>query len=242
MGNSAKIQAVSMEEGDGAEVKRLFPIAGLRNYDPFVLFDHFAVSPPAGFPTHPHRGFEAITYMFQGRFRHEDSLGNKSEIGPGGAQRFTAGKGLMHSEMPAGDEVGLGIQLWINLAKKDKGIDPDYQEVKAEDIPEKEIGGCRIRYIVGEEAPVKLITPVVYQDIVFSPGGKYETEVPKEFLGLIYVVNGEISRDDEVVSEGEALILEEGGFCLQSQGDSRVMFVAGKPHGEPIYQHGPFVD
>lgn len=231
-----------MEEGDGAEVRRLFPVAGLRNHDPFVLFDHFAVSPPAGFPPHPHRGFEAITYMFEGRFRHEDSLGNKSEVGPGGAQRFTAGKGIVHSEMPAGEDVGRGIQLWINLAKKDKGIEPDYQEVKADAIPERKENGCRIRSIVGSEGPVRLNTPVVYEDIIFSSNGQYDTDIPAGFRGLVYVIKGEIKTKDASLGEGDAMTLSAGRLTLSSQKDSRAVMVAGQPHGEPIYQHGPFVD
>jgi redox-sensitive bicupin YhaK (pirin superfamily) len=128
------IPAVETMEGDKVIVKRLFPVAGLRNHDPFVLWDHFEVAAGSGFPPHPHRGFEAITYLFSGNMSHEDNLGNSSIIGPGGAQRFSAGKGIIHSEMSGGEEPARGIQLWINLPKRLKHIDPDYQETAAAEI------------------------------------------------------------------------------------------------------------
>lgn len=122
--------AVEMSEGDGVNVNRLFPVTRERmNFDPFVLWDNFNIGPDRGFPTHPHRGFEAITYMFSGSIEHKDNLGNHSTVTAGGAQRFTAGRGIEHSEMPDSDIMSNGIQLWINLAKDLKQIDPDYQQV-----------------------------------------------------------------------------------------------------------------
>ncbi len=127
-----RYKAVHTQEGDNAEVNRLFPLPGrLMHYDPFVLWDEFTVQPGAGFPTHPHRGFEAITYVFSGEMQHADNLGNTSTVGPGGAQRFTAGRGIEHSEMPGETQATRGIQLWINLPQRLKQLDPDYQEVPA---------------------------------------------------------------------------------------------------------------
>lgn len=153
--------AVETMEGSGAKVKRLFPIrADLMNYDPFVLWDHFELAPGAGFPEHPHRGFEAITYLFSGSIEHKDNLQNQSKVYAGGAQRFTAGKGIVHSEMPAKNTTSTGIQLWINLPRKLKKVEPDYQQVDAENIPEHIINGVRVRTIVGTKEGIQLHTPV----------------------------------------------------------------------------------
>ena len=148
--------AVEMSEGDGVDVNRLFPVRSDRmNFDPFVLWDNFNIGAGHGFPTHPHRGFEAITYMFTGSIEHKDNLGNHSTVTAGGAQRFTAGRGIEHSEMPASDGMSNGIQLWINLAKNLKSIEPDYQQVDKENIPVKKIDGGQISIIVGDDSPVK---------------------------------------------------------------------------------------
>ena len=142
--------AIETMEGSGAKVKRLFPIrADLMNYDPFVLWDHFELAPGAGFPEHPHRGFEAITYLFNGSIEHKDNLSNQSTVYAGGAQRFTAGKGIVHSEMLAKNTTSTGIQLWINLPRKLKQIEPAYQQVDAENIPEQIINDICVRKIVG---------------------------------------------------------------------------------------------
>lgn len=122
-------QVKEVAEGDGVDVKRLFPVPGRMNFDPFVLWDHFDILPGKGFPDHPHRGFEAITYMFSGGMNHQDNLGNASFVESGGAQRFTAGSGIVHSEMPAETGRSNGIQLWINLPKRLKTLPASYQQV-----------------------------------------------------------------------------------------------------------------
>ena len=123
--------AATVPEGDGVLVKRLMPVHGLLNLDPFVLWDHFDIA-AGGFPDHPHRGFEAITYLFEGGMKHADNLGNRGTVHAGGAQRFTAGSGIVHSEFPDGHAAG--IQLWINLPRRLKGIDADYQQLQANEI------------------------------------------------------------------------------------------------------------
>ena len=138
-----KVVALTVPEGDGVMVKRLMPRQGLMNFDPFVLMDHFDIE-GGGFPDHPHRGFEAITYMLDGGMQHVDNLGNKSVVYAGGLQRFTAGKGLVHSEMPQGR--AQGIQLWINLPKRLKQMQPSYQQVDAEDIPSDSNDGVRLEW------------------------------------------------------------------------------------------------
>ena len=133
-----KIEAVETAEGAGAIVKRVFPTGQLKHFDPFPLLDEFNIEPPAGFPEHPHGGFEAVTYMLQGGFHHTDNLGNDSTVMAGGAQRFTAGKPIMHSELPGTEGSNRGLQLWIRLPTKLRDLEPTYQQVDPKDIPERD--------------------------------------------------------------------------------------------------------
>jgi redox-sensitive bicupin YhaK (pirin superfamily) len=227
-------------EGDGVEVKRLMPVANLRNYDPFVLWDHFDIA-AGGFPNHPHRGFEAITYMFEGGMQHADNLGNRGTVHGGGAQRFTAGRGIVHSEMPAGHAAG--IQLWINLPGRLKGIDPDYQQVEKNEIPETIIDGGTVRTIVGEGGPILLKTSVEYLDVSLDAGASLERPVSDGLRGFIYVVEGSISVNGETVDAGAAAYVDgEPSLAISSTEGGRFMWCFGRPYGEPIFQHGPFVD
>lgn len=244
--------ALNMSEGDGAEVQRLFPLSGrMMNYDPFVLWDHFSLEPGTGFPTHPHRGFEAITYMFNGSMEHRDNLGNASTVFPGGAQRFTAGRGIEHSEMPGGDGFNSGIQLWINLPQRLKSIEPGYQQANQEDIPRLKLDNGEVAVIVGDDSPVKLHTPVRYLDVTLKKTGHFSQQVPAGFRGLIYMVQGAISvsgtSDANSVQQGQALFfdysaMQAGELVIEALQDSRFMLCMGQPHNEPIRQWGPFVD
>ncbi len=229
-------------EGDGAEVVRLFPLPrGKMNYDPFVLFDHFFLQSDTGFPTHPHRGFEAITYLFEGGMQHRDNLGNDSTVTAGGAQRFTAGAGIEHSEMPDGKSSG--IQLWINLPKKFKSIPPDYQAVVAGQIPEHEFEGGIRRIIVGEGSPLTLHTPIRYEDIRLNPGGSYQSAFTPHEQGLIYVIEGEAKIEDYTVTGQQAAYFKVvDTLTVSSKTGARLMLCAGSPHNEPIRQYGPYVD
>jgi len=237
-------RAQEMMEGAGARVNRLFPISRERmNFDPFVLFDDFRIQPGAGFPTHPHRGFEAITYIFHGSIRHEDNLGNASTVTDGGAQRFTAGRGLEHSEMPSREGETRGIQLWINLPQRLKGIDPDYRQSDADEMPARAIDGGQIRTIVGEDGPVTLHTPVIYREIKLEPGGVYSEEMPQGFRGLIYVVDGDISIGQQSLGpSGVAFFEAPVRFEVSTDAGAHFMACFGQPHGEPIRQWGPYVD
>jgi len=232
--------AITVPEGDGVEVKRLMPVANRRNYDPFVLWDHFDIA-AGGFPDHPHRGFEAITYMFAGGMQHADNLGNKGTVHGGGAQRFTAGRGIVHSEMPDGHAAG--IQLWINLPQRLKGVDPEYQQVERDEIPATTFDGGEIRTIVGDNGPILLKTGVEYLDVSLDVGGSLSRPVPDRFRGFIYVVEGSISLNGEVAAAGVAAYVEsESSLSIASTEGGRFMWCFGRPHGEPIFQHGPFVD
>jgi hypothetical protein len=237
-----RMPALTVPEGDGVTVKRLMPIHGMRNFDPFVLWDHFDIGPGNGFPDHPHRGFEAITYLFEGGMQHADNLGNRSVVRGGGAQRFTAGRGLVHSEMPDRDGAN-GIQLWINLPKQLKTLDPAYQQVDAAEFPVTSIEGGTMRTIVGEGSPLLLRTGVEYLDIELEKGACFERTVPEGFQGLIYAVSGNLQVQEEHLPAGSAAFVEQrGGLRIEAMEASRLMWCFGAPHGEPIHQHGPFVD
>jgi redox-sensitive bicupin YhaK (pirin superfamily) len=236
--------SVHTQEGDGAEVNRLFPVPGrLMNYDPFVLWDNFRIWPGAGFPSHPHRGFEAITYLFEGAISHEDNLDNRSTVTTGGAQRFTAGKGIVHSEMPGKDEESHGIQLWINLPQRLKTIDPAYQEVITGDIPQMDFEGGSVRHIVGNGSPLRLHTEVIYQEVRLENGAHYSFDMPVTHKGFLYLVDGELVLGSTQITAGNACFLEPGlAHAFHAASDSHFMICSGTPHHEPIHQHGPFVD
>ena len=180
MGMSKKVQqtvlSVEQSEGVGARVRRSVGRPELRNLDPFLMLDEFKGKQPAGFPDHPHRGFETVSYMLKGQFKHEDSKGHKGIIEEGDLQWMTAGKGIVHCEMPWGDVESQGLQLWVNLAKKDKMIEPQYQELKSTDIPVKIKDGVTVKVIAGEsygtQSKVYTRTPTLYLDFKLDHGAK----------------------------------------------------------------------
>ena len=236
-------QVADMQEGDGARVKRLMPIHGWMNFDPFVLFDHFQLQPGTGFPPHPHRGFEAITYLFEGEIEHRDNLGNVSRVGPGGAQRFTAGHGIVHSEMPSVDGVTSGIQLWINLPARLKASAPAYQEASASVIRDEALEGGTRRVIVGEGGPVELMTPVRYVHYRFDDKASIHEQFPAPWSVIVYQLAGRFIVNGQHVGAGEAFFATElDTVAIEAEPGAAFMLVAGTPHGEPIRQRGPFVD
>ncbi len=236
-------KASEMQEGDGARVRRLMPIPGFMNFDPFVLFDNFELAPGTGFPAHPHRGFEAITYLFSGEIEHRDNLGNVSRVGPGGAQRFTAGHGIVHSEMPSVEDPTRGIQLWINLPARLKASAPAYQEAKAESMQDEPLPGGVRRVIVGEGGPVTLMTPVRYVHYRFDEQARIEEPVPAGWHAIVYVLDGAIEVNGEALHSADAFFADDAeSIVIDVQPGAAFMFVAGLPHGEPIRQRGPFVD
>jgi len=232
-------------EGDGVVVTRLFPTHQIMNYDPFVLFDHFTLKEGTGFPNHPHRGFEAITYVFEGGMNHKDNLGNDKFVSKGGAQVFCAGSGLIHSEMPANKGTTSGIQLWINLAKKEKGISPTYQFFEKEDLPSYSENGVEVTDIVGSKSPVFLNTEITYQHLKFSKDSQKPITIQKDSNAIIYIVSGEFQVNNQHVLSGESLLIssqEEGQIDITAKSIGSVVVCSGVPHKEPIYQHGPYVD
>jgi len=232
--------AMTVPEGDGVTVNRLLPVHGRMNFDPFVLWDHFDIN-SGGFPPHPHRGFEAITYMFAGGMQHKDNLGNEGTVHAGGAQRFTAGKGIVHSEIPSGHAAG--IQLWINLPQRLKGIAPAYQQVEKGNITEQISAGTSIAHIVSERGAIKLHTDVEYLDIHMQADGVLERNVPAGMRGIVYVVSGDVSVTGKALQAGQATFVEsEASLTLKASSEARLMWCFGRPQHEPIHQHGPFVD
>jgi redox-sensitive bicupin YhaK (pirin superfamily) len=238
-----KIPAREVNEGVGAKVKRLFPTENLRNFDPFVLFDHFSISPPAGFPDHPHRGFEIITLVLEGALKHTDDLGNSEIIEGIGVQRITVGRGIVHSEMPAGKGLTEGIQLWINLPRKHKKITPFYQKLSSSDIPVIQKKGLILYRIAGKGTKISLATPVEYTLLFMEKGSSFSHKPSEEFNTVVYILSGEALCDEIPLKGGEGLLACRGTeLKITARGETIATVISGKPIGEPILQRGPFVD
>jgi len=251
-----KLLSKEQAEGVGARVRRSIGRPELKNFDPFLLLDEFNVGPPAGFPDHPHRGFETVTYMLpdtRGAFQHEDFVGHKGTIEGGDLQWMTAGKGIVHSEMPASKEVSHGLQLWVNLAKKDKMVDPAYQELKAKDIPKVTKDGVTAVVIAGEALGVKskvyTRTPTHYLHFFMEGDATLRQPIPKGWNSFVYTVGGEamFGADDPKakVEPHHTLVLSEkgDGLLVKTAKDQKANFVliSGQPNNEPIVQYGPMV-
>ncbi len=251
VGELRVVAAGEVPEGAGARVRRLMPSPELPHLDPFVLFDHATVEPPAGFPAHPHRGFEIVTYMLEGAFAHWDDAGHEEIVSAGGSQRITAGRGIVHSEMPAGHGPARGLQLWVNLPRALKDLPPDYQTVPASALPEEARDGARVRHVVGGGSPVALRTAVSYRDVRLA--GSFPWRVPAGWSGFAYVVEGAILEEGSGarVPAGHALVFhgfpEERELVLRPAGGApgpsaaRAALVCARPHGEPIRLWGPYV-
>jgi redox-sensitive bicupin YhaK (pirin superfamily) len=238
-----KISAIETEDGAGARIKRLFPTLQMPDFDPFVLLDEFFLAPSAGFPLHPHRGFEAVTFMLEGGFHHTDTMGNDRTIFTGGVQYFVAGRGIEHAEMPGTEMMNHGIQLWVNLPQRLKKLAPSYHEVPPERVPIDRNDDMAERLIVGGASPVHLHTAADYRHVVLMMGGTYLFRVPEGMKGLIYLIQGNVMIEDESLNAGEALIFEQTDVVEISAGlNSQFMILAGVPHREPIHMHGSFVD
>ncbi|OVA08672.1 Pirin [Macleaya cordata] len=217
----------------------------------WVAWVMFAVSDPAGFPDHPHRGFETVTYMLQGAFTHQDFAGHKGTIRTGDVQWMTAGRGIIHSEMPAGQGTQRGLQLWINLSARDKMNEPRYQELRREDIEKVERDGVEVRVIAGEamgvRSSVDTITPTMYLDFTLIPGAQVHQSIPDSWNSFVYVVEGEGtfgSWNSSPVTAHIALVLGLGdGLSVWNKSSEPLKFVliGGQPLNEPIVQYGPFV-
>ncbi|MGH2351402.1 MAG: pirin family protein [Chloroflexota bacterium] len=240
-------------EGAGVPIRRALPsnVATYDLVDPFLLLDHFradASTMEGGFPPHPHRGFEIVTYLLAGSGSHSDSEGNSAVVHEGGLQRITAGRGIWHGEGPGGADAGPmeGLQLWINLAQAEKRIPPGYQGVEAEQIPVRTVGDAQVRVLVGEGSPTQLRTPAVYLDVQLPAGGHTDLPAPEGFQGFAYVLsgNGTFGGNLQPTGEGQVAVLGPGNHLPVVAGDSGVRFVlaVGAPHRERVRWNGPYVD
>jgi redox-sensitive bicupin YhaK (pirin superfamily) len=253
------VRAQEAMEGAGVRIRRSLGTSALDYLDPFLLLDEFKSAEGAdyiaGFPDHPHRGFETVTYMLAGAMRHEDHKGNRGELGPGSVQWMTAGRGIIHSEMPMQqDGLMWGFQLWVNLPAKDKMTEPRYQDIAADRIPTvTTASGARVRVIAGEVegklGPVEgIATAPMYVDIEVPENSDYELHVPSEHNGFVYVFEGEGVIGTEALTEGELGVLgpvgTTGGEAVHfttKQHTMRALLIAARPLGEPMARSGPFV-
>lgn len=258
------IQAHRQKEGGGFIVRRPFPTREVSHLDPFLLLDEmgpadYAPGEAVGAPDHPHRGFETVTYMLEGAFEHADSAGHRGVIGPGDVQWMTAGRGVVHSEMPSKviqDKGGRvhGFQLWVNLKAKDKMMAPRYQEVPSSKIPKAQSpdGLASVKVIAGEalgvSAAIDTRTPMLYQDWTLKPGADIRLALPASFSVFLYVFEGKVlagSEQSEVL-EGQAAVFGNGDalhFSLPADAaeTARCLVLGGEPLMEPVARYGPFV-
>ncbi len=261
-----RLQGVPASDGAGVKLTRIIGSPQLNILDPFLLLDCFENDQPqdyiAGFPEHPHRGFETVTYLLNGRMRHKDSAGHEGVVEPGGVQWMTAGKGVLHSEMP-GQEEGLlkGFQLWVNLPARAKMVEPTYQEYPPETTPiEHRSNGTLIRVISGHtdqgtEGPVRNHhVETTYMDISLPAGTEFKQALPQYHNAFIYVIEGGINihgngagvqcdEDVNQVLSNELGVLSKGESVSITSGQTgaRFLLVAGSPLNEPVARGGPFV-
>jgi hypothetical protein len=249
-------------EGAGVLLRRSFGPNRANPFDPFLLFDHFAFNDPVegpilGFPTHPHRGIETVTYMLEGNVRHRDSLGNAGVIGPGDVQWMTSGRGILHEEMPRRGPSGRvnGFQLWVNLPAAEKMGAPRYQEVSADSIPAIHKDGAQVRVVAGTYENVKgpvteIAARPIYIDVTVEAGATFRLPVPEAHRAVAYAFEGEGifglgSAGEETPIETPRMVVFGQGEALEVQAASpagvRFMLMAGAPIGEPIVPYGPFV-
>jgi redox-sensitive bicupin YhaK (pirin superfamily) len=250
------------KDGDGVKLTRVLTQAHQRRLDPFLMLDNFGSQDPndycGGFPDHPHRGFETVTYMIAGRMRHKDSAGNEGLLQNGGVQWMTAGRGLVHSEMPE-QEDGLmeGFQLWLNLPSHQKMCTPAYLDIQSERVPEYVTEeGLKIRVIAGESQNVKgavwrsanlCPTQVIYLDIHFEQSGSFKQPINIQHNAFLYVYRGALSvvhgaTETAVPSHQMAILFNEGdGVQLRANQGTCALLISGNPLNEPIAQYGPFV-
>jgi redox-sensitive bicupin YhaK (pirin superfamily) len=247
------VRGQAASDGAGVRLNRVIGGQHLEQLDPFLLLDEFrsdsAADYMAGFPNHPHRGFETVTYMLAGRMRHGDNQGNSGLLTPGSVQWMTAGRGIVHSEMPE-QEDGLmqGFQLWVNLPAKDKMTAPRYQDIAPERIPELDAGqGAHVRVIAGGfnavAGPVQAqATEPVYLDVSLKPGGEIEVPVPQGHNAFVYVFEGAVELEGREVEQGSLAVLSAGDkVSAKAPHGGRFILVAGKPLNEPVARYGPFV-
>ena len=248
-------------EGDGIPVTRAFPVPEMREFDPFLLFDHFGPinyepGGATGVPAHPHCGFEAITYLLGVEVEHKDSWGGQAAIETGDIQWMTTGSGLIHSELVTekfkkSGGIIQGLQIWVNLPKKDKQVKPWYQHIKKDDIPViKESSGVEIKVLVGKvketKSLVQTYSPVSIFDVQFSNSGQINLEISKNKIAMVYVIDGELQfvEENKIAAKGQMIYYDQSAdeinlTSISTEGSYLVL--AGEPLNELVVRHGPFV-
>ena len=263
------INSLETTEGGGFVVHRSFPTNALLDFDPFLLLDEMGPKDwkpgeAKGAPDHPHRGFETVTYMLEGKFEHKDSRGNSGKLGPGDVQWMTAGAGVVHSEMPEKDFMRRGgklhaFQLWVNLPQRDKMIKPRYQDVPSAKIPlaQTEDGKVKVKVIAGEalgsSAVINTRTPIFYLHFTLQPGSKLIQPIPKEYNTFAYVINGEglfgPAEKQKIAKTGQMVVFDKDGegvaFSVAATSTNKsaldMLLIGGVPLNEPVARYGPFV-
>ncbi len=249
------IRGKRVTDGAGVRLVRSLGTEGLAHLDPFLMLDEFRSDTPgdyiAGFPDHPHRGFETVTYMLAGLMEHADNHGNSGILRGGGIQWMTAGRGIIHSEMPKQkDGLIWGFQLWINLPATDKMMPPRYQNIEPEDVPEvKRADGAVVRVIAGEAdgatGPVRgIVTSPLYLDVTLPPGGVYEHELPQSHSAFAYLFQGSANMADTEVEQTALTAFSDDGAGVRITAGpkgARFLLLAAKKLNEPVARYGPFV-
>lgn len=250
------INGEKTSDGNGVHLTRYIGGSQLDVLDPFLLMDVFGSDRPAdyigGFPSHPHRGFETVTYMLAGKMKHQDNAGHSGIISAGDIQWMSAGKGIVHSEMPE-QENGLlqGIQLWVNLPRAKKMSNPNYQEYRSEQISvETRLNNCSVKVIAGTTQQETMgiidnsVIQPIYWDILIDNKGSFEEVIPEAHKALVYVIDGEVvlGENESQLKKGQMAILGEGNMAtIKTNLGARFVLIAGKPIQEPIVKGGPFV-
>ncbi|MDH5577841.1 MAG: pirin family protein [Betaproteobacteria bacterium] len=247
------IPSIPASDGAGVKLRRSLGASQLARHDPFLMLDEFYSDDPndylAGFPSHPHRGFETVTYMLDGHMQHKDSGGNTGDLGPGDVQWMTAARGLIHSEMPQQTEGRMrGFQLWLNLPAKEKMRPPAYSDIPAAQIPVVPVERGSVKVIAGRFGDTNGAmrggtTDAHYWDVHLEPGASFEAALPADHNAFLYAYEGEVRVGNEALPHRAAGLLSAGDKVALVAGDkgARVLVLAGKPIGEPVVQYGPFV-
>lgn len=239
------------KDGAGVSLTRALGHRGLGMLDPFLMLDSFSTDNPndylAGFPDHPHRGFETVTYMIHGAMEHQDSVGNRGRLGPGSAQWMTAGRGIVHSEMPK-QESGLmwGFQLWVNLPAARKMIKPRYQDIPATHIPELDLEKGHLRVVAGtanqKTGPVSGIdVEPTFLDFTLQKGATETVVLPQNHTSFMFVTRGAMKVGGREVRQNQLAVFSPGDALTLEGVDGRALVFAGRPLNEPVARYGPFV-
>ena len=259
------VDSIRTREGGGFIVHRPFPTQQLMDFDPFLLLDEmgpvdYAPGEAVGAPDHPHRGFETVTYVLEGRMQHKDSHGHAGALGPGDVQWMTAGAGVVHSEMPEVEFARKGgrmhgFQIWVNLPRKDKMMKPRYQELPDSRIPvgQSDDGKVRVKVIAGESlgksAAIDTVTPIAYLHMTLQPGGRLEQPLPADYNGFAYVISGAGEFGAQMTPAGahQMVIFGKEGERVRISNPAgaaeplELLLLAGVPLKEPVVRYGPFV-